>query len=239
MVVAQRWSERPGVVRSSSPASIRRASSTFSSASDPSVPSRTFRRASSAASSAGARSSWRRIISSALAATRAWNEVAPVVWAATTVFRKAATAPMTSEGVGWSCMSGRQESQEIDFVLRGAPGDHRALDRGVGAPEGGHHRGAHHPPAHGAEHLPEQRVVAFHRRAAGRLIAGPEILALAEAADRLVDHAEAPGIGADPAQVLHRVADMGDLPVEHGADAVGADHQIAVPEIAMHQLHFI
>ena len=78
-------------------------------------------------------------------------------------------------------------------------------------------------------------VVAVDRRAAGRLVAGPQVLALAEAADRLVDHAEAPGGGADPAQVLHRIADVGDLPVEHGAHAVRADDQVAVAKVAVHQ----
>ena len=75
--------------------------------------------------------------------------------------------------------------------------------------------------------------------AARRLVSGEQFLARAKAADRLVDLAEAPGIDADPAEILHGIAEMRELPVQHRAHAVGADDEIAVAEIAMHQRHLL
>ena len=68
--------------------------------------------------------------------------------------------------------------------------------------------------------------------AARRLVAGEQVLARAEAAHRRIG-AEAPRVDADPAQVLHRIAQVRALPVEHGAQAVGADHDVAVAEVAV------
>jgi hypothetical protein len=74
------------------------------------------------------------------------------------------------------------------------------------------------------------------RRAAGVIIAGEEVLLVAKAADDLfVPAVKAPGIDADPAQVLHGNAHVGQLPVEYGANPVLTDRQIAVPEVAMDQ----
>src|SRR5580704_3443396 len=93
-----------------------------------------------------------------------------------------------------------------------------------------HHAAAHHAPAQGAHHFPE-----FHPRgvgpAAARLIAGEQLLARTETADRLVDLAEAPGVDANPAEILHGIAEMRELPVQHRPHAVGADDEIAVAEI--------
>ena len=46
---------------------------------------------------------------------------------------------------------------------------------------------------------------------------------------------KAPGTHAEPAQVFHAIADMGDFPVEHGANAFGADDKVAVAKISVHQ----
>src|SRR3954464_6356263 len=92
-----------------------------------------------------------------------------------------------------------------------------------------HHAAAHDAPAQRTHHFPE-----FHAGrvglAAGGFIAGEQILARTKTADRLVNLAEPPGVDADPAQILYRVAEMRELPVQHGADAVGADDEVAVAE---------
>src|SRR4051794_12710036 len=97
-----------------------------------------------------------------------------------------------------------------------------------------HHAAAHDAPAQRAHHFPE-----FDTRwidlPPSRLIAGEQLLTRAKAADRLVDLAKAPGVDADPAEILHGIAEMSELPIEHGTDPVGADDEIAVAEIAMHQ----
>src|ERR1039458_524312 len=108
----------------------------------------------------------------------------------------------------------------------------------VAAAKALHHAAAHQAPAQRSHHFPEhdrERIDA----AAGRFVTGEQFLTRAEAADRLVDLAEAPGIDADPSEVLHRVAKMRELPVQHGANAVGTDDEVAVPEIAVHQRYFL
>src|SRR5207302_1317006 len=95
-----------------------------------------------------------------------------------------------------------------------------------------HHAAAHDAPAQRPHHFRE-----FYARwiglAARGLIARKQLLARAKTADGLVDLAETPGIDADPAEILHGIAEMGELPVQHRANAVGADDEIAVAEIAM------
>src|SRR5690606_7099327 len=59
--------------------------------------------------------------------------------------------------------------------------------------------------------------------------------ALPEPAHRLVDAAEPPGIHADPAEVLHGVANMSQFPIEHRPQTVLVHQEVAVPEIAVHQ----
>ena len=49
--------------------------------------------------------------------------------------------------------------------------------------------------------------------------------------------AEAPTGGAEPAQVTHRVTDVGDLPVQHGTHAGRVDHQVAVAEVSVDEGH--
>src|ERR1700761_4606160 len=97
-----------------------------------------------------------------------------------------------------------------------------------------HHAAAHHAPAQRPHHFPE-----FHTcrigLAASSLIARKQLLARTKAADGLVDLAKAPGVDADPTEILHGIAEMGELPVEYRANAVGANDEVAVAEIAMHQ----
>src|SRR5947207_15599364 len=64
-----------------------------------------------------------------------------------------------------------------------------------------------------------------------------KFLARTKATDRLVDLAKTPRIDADPAEILHGIACMRQLPVQHRPHAVRPDDEIAVAEIAMHQRH--
>ena len=71
--------------------------------------------------------------------------------------------------------------------------------------------------------------------AAGSLIGIQQVGKVAEAANPVFSHSEAPGIDTGPGDVLARVTDMGQFPVEDGCKAVFVDHQVAKPEIAMHE----
>src|SRR6202158_4383818 len=95
-----------------------------------------------------------------------------------------------------------------------------------------HHAAAHHAPAQRAHHFPEFYAVGIDA-AARRLISGEHLLPRSEPADRSVDLPKTPRIDADPAQILHGIAGMREVPVQHGANAVGADDEIALAKIAM------
>src|SRR5262245_31113950 len=122
---------------------------------------------------------------------------------------------------GWS--SGTlHELQQLELGLAGAPTDAGQLDV-LHAPEERlrlHDR--HDAPAQVAEHLPPARDRGIDRIPAGALVGREEALALAEPAHGQ-RRAEPPRAHAEPADVLHRIADVGQLPVDHGAQALGAD----------------
>src|SRR5437868_9305800 len=101
-----------------------------------------------------------------------------------------------------------------------------------------HHAAAHYAPAQGTHHFPEFDAIRI-GLAAALLVAREQFLARAETADRLVDLAETPGIDAYPAEVLHGIAEMRELPVQHRTHAVSADDEVPVAEIAMHQRHLL
>ena len=63
---------------------------------------------------------------------------------------------------------------------------------------------------------------------------GPEQLVQGPETSHLAAPAEAPGRRAQPADVLGRVARVRQLPVEHPAQAVGADQEVAHAEVAVH-----
>ena len=71
-----------------------------------------------------------------------------------------------------------------------------------------------------------------HPAAAGVLVGGQQLAQVPHAADH-TGPAEPPGRCAQPAEVLGRVARMGELPVEDGTQAAGADEQVAHPEVAV------
>src|ERR1700710_373731 len=192
------------------------------------MPSNAFNRTASPASAGPSCASCRVTRSSALMPTRSLKALWPLIAGVISLRRKSATALSSSVGVGSSCMlfsSRCEQAQQIDFRFRRAPADHRALHRMIRPlPEPLHHAAAHQAPAQCAHHFPEHHPIGVDL-ATGFRIAGEQILARTEAADRLVDFAEPPGVDADPAQVLHRIADMRELPVQYRADAVGADDE--------------
>ena len=99
----------------------------------------------------------------------------------------------------------------------------RGLQRADGGPLD---RGVDLPPVHACGcHV---------RRAARRRVGGQQVVERAEAAD-LSAATEAPGRGAEPPDVLGRVAGVGQLPVEDAAQPVRADQEVAQPVVAVHR----
>src|SRR5215212_2684851 len=97
-------------------------------------------------------------------------------------------------------------------------------------PKALHHAAAHHTPAQRAHHFPEHHPLGIDA-AAGRLVSGKQLLARSETADRLVDLSKTPRVDAYPAKILHGIAEVRELPIQHGAHSVRADDEVAVAEI--------
>jgi len=102
---------------------------------------------------------------------------------------------------------------EVDLRFRGPPSDRGAFDGAV-ADESLIHRHAHHAPFERAVDDPGPHLIDVDARATRGFISREQIFQVSDAADNLVCLPEAPGVGADPADVLERIADMGELPVE-------------------------
>src|SRR5277367_812554 len=62
-----------------------------------------------------------------------------------------------------------------------------------------------------------------------------KMLARRDASGRKVISAEAPGPNAKPSEVLVRVPQVRQLPVEDAPQSVVADHKVADAKVAMHQ----
>ena len=70
---------------------------------------------------------------------------------------------------------------------------------------------------------------------AARLLVGVEQLVVAtEAGDRRTT-AEPPCLHAQPAEVLHRIAQVRQLPVDHRPEPIGTDDDVAEAEVAVHE----
>ena len=136
------------------------------------------------------------------------------------------------KGIGHLYRGGvAQGEQHVVLLLADPAAQHRELDRGLGAgqvPFG--LAAAEQGPAHRAVQLPPVLGRLVRRGAAARGVAGHQVGARAEPADR-AGRAEPPRLGAQPAQVLPRVAAVGELPVEHPAKPVVGDHQVAGAEV--------
>ena len=128
-----------------------------------------------------------------------------------------------------------QREQDVVLLLADAAAEHRELDRwlapgeeALGLPA------AQQGPADGAVQLPPALGFLVRRGAAGGGVARHQVGTGPEPADG-ARRAEPPGLGAQPAQVLPGVTAMSQFPVEHAVQPVLADHEVAGPEIAVHQ----
>src|SRR5579885_1786395 len=129
------------------------------------------------------------------------------------------------------CFAPFDEVEKIPQRLFDTPADCGALDTDLlDAP--GSQEQAIDRPFDVAERFPEPHVRGIDRVAACLLICGEEIIARAETADR-PRAAEAPGPDTEPSQVLHRIANLSQFPIEHAADALLADDKIAGAKIAV------
>ena len=89
-------------------------------------------------------------------------------------------------------------------------------------------------PLHRGVDLPPPDPDRIDDRTARRGVALEEIVERAEAAHR-PRSAEAPGRGAEPADVLGRLAGVGQLPIQHRPQPVGTDQEVAGAEVAVHR----
>src|SRR6478752_7531345 len=90
-----------------------------------------------------------------------------------------------------------------------------------------HHAAAHHAPSQRAHHFPELHPIWIGATASG-LVTGEQFFPRSESADRLVDLAEAPRIDADPAEILHGIAEVRKFPIQYGTHPARADDEIAM-----------
>ncbi len=128
-----------------------------------------------------------------------------------------------------------QRQQHVPFLLAHAAAEHGELDRRLGArqvPRG--LLAAQQSPAHGAVQLPPPLGGLVRRDAAALGVARHQLGAGTETADGL-RRAEPPGLGAQPAKVVHGVTAIGELPVQHPLQPVPAHDEVAGAEIAVHQ----
>ncbi len=89
------------------------------------------------------------------------------------------------------------------------------------------------PHRSGAQCLPPAQASASTVPASGTFVGAHQLLDRAESTDRQ-RRAESPRLDAQPAEVLEGVAPVGELPVEDGPDALGADDEVAVAEVPVH-----
>ena len=135
-------------------------------------------------------------------------------------------------GHGGPRLTGNSSSRSCSVSQTRRPMAASSTERRQPGQVGGGLHHADHPPLQGAEHLPPVQLGGVDRAAARRLVGGEQLLAAAEPAGR-VGRAEAPRPHAEPAEVLDRVAEVGELPVEHRPQPVRADDEVAGAEVAV------
>src|SRR5262245_55180845 len=89
-------------------------------------------------------------------------------------------------------------------------------------------------PAERAEDLPEARLHRIDRQPPGALVSSVQLLALRKSSHRKLA-AKTPGRHAQPAEVLERISNMHQLPIEHCDQTVAVDQEIAEPKVPVHQ----
>src|ERR1700722_14246279 len=93
----------------------------------------------------------------------------------------------------------------------------------------------YYAPAQIAEDLPEARRFGIDGGAARIFVSAKKIFASAEPSDRFLIVAETPGTHAHPAEVLHRIAEMRQLPIEDRSHAFRTENDIADSVVAVYQ----
>src|SRR5262249_39092377 len=121
--------------------------------------------------------------------------------------------------------SGDQIVHAIDLTLRRAPTDRRPLHRPVrpGAVVLGQAETGACPPE-GAKDFPKFQVCGVDLPTRDTWVATEQVGVGAKTADRQVAVAEAPGVGANPAEIAHRIANMGNLPIQDGNNTICRHH---------------
>src|SRR2546421_1044952 len=223
---------------------MRLASSAVSASSSPSWPRSAPSRARSAAASSGPRRSSRSSIPSALTATRVWNCTRPSTAGITSCSRNSRTASRSSTAVGRSCITSPSlpvagavdELEEIPLHLGDPPAQGGELHRADRALEVGERLDlTDHAPLQRAHRLPVAELGRVDVPTAAGPVRREQVVHGSESAHAPVGHAEAPRLHTQPAQVLHWVAEVRELPVEHRSDAVRTDDEVAVAEVAVHE----
>src|SRR5438552_16092830 len=238
---------RPNGSRSASPSRIRPTSASVnprtlarSSSSRagavPGTPRSRTRRSHSESNVCSSLAISRSTMARTLAATRAWKRFTPSSSATTSASRKSRTAASSSRAVGRSCTSGALgQVEQLELGLGRPPPEARELDALHTGEERLHLHDADDPPLEVAEHLPPADGGRIHPPASGAFVRRKEAGAVGESAGGHCIGAEPPRAHAEPAEVLHRVADVHHLPVDHGAQALGAEDDVAHPVVAVHQ----
>src|ERR1035437_566625 len=104
-----------------------------------------------------------------------------------------------------------------------------SVDMGAGLADG------HYAPTQIAEDLPESSGFGINGDATGFFVGMEKILARAKPSDRLLIITEAPRPHAHPADILHGIAEMRQLPIEDRSHAFGAKDNIADSIVAVHE----
>src|SRR6266852_459114 len=94
---------------------------------------------------------------------------------------------------------------------------------------------SNYSPAQIAEDFPEPRRFGIDGDSTRFLVGAKEILARGKAADRFLIVAESPRPHAHPSDVLHRIAQMSEFPIQNRAHALGSENHVADPVVAMNQ----
>ena len=66
-------------------------------------------------------------------------------------------------------------------------------------------------------------------------VGGQQIFPAPHSSTSLLIHTKAPGAAAEPPQILDRIPDMREFPIQNRRNSFGVDEQIAQTEVAMHE----
>src|SRR2546426_9176288 len=149
--------------------------------------------------------------------------------------RKVRTAASSSRTVGRSCTSALREREELELHLRHPAAEARELDVLHAGEEGMRLHDADDAPLEVTEHLPPAHDRRIDPHTGGTPVGSEEPLPVAETTDRVLVGAEAPRAHAEPAEILHRVAHVHQLPVDHRPEAFGAEDHVAHAVVAVHE----